>query len=368
MVLDPLPPKRIRVLVVDDSEVQRQLLMDALRTDPELEVVGVAADGEEAVRLAAGLRPDVITMDLQMPRLNGAQATSRIMQETPTPIVVVSASVTKTDQSDAYAALDAGALAALPKPVERQDAANLCQTVKSMAHVKMVRRWAPERLRPPRACRGGAPSPPVPAPSAVSVVAIGSSTGGPQALHQVLGALPAGYGIPVLVVQHIAPGFAEGLVEWLAGSVKLPIKLAADGDRVSRGIFVAPTGRHLTVRAGQVVLSEEPPIGEHRPSVTMLFRSVAREYGNRSVGVLLTGMGDDGAVGLRDIKRAGGRTIAQDAESSTVFGMPAAAIALGVVDQVLSLEAVAALLPTFARVDNQETGMRVPRPHSTFDV
>jgi two-component system, chemotaxis family, protein-glutamate methylesterase/glutaminase len=181
------------------------------------------------------------------------------------------------------------------------------------------------------------------------VVAIGASTGGPQALQVILTALPADFPLPVLVVQHIAPGFESGLIDWLRPQCAVPVELAVAGRTLSRpGILFAPSGHHLGVRMGTVELASEPPIAGHRPSATMLFQAVAREYGAAAVGVLLTGMGDDGAAGLRDLKRRGGTTIAQDEVSSVVFGMPAAAIAMGVVDRVLPPTAIAPLLVALA--------------------
>jgi two-component system chemotaxis response regulator CheB len=220
----------------------------------------------------------------------------------------------------------------------------LVRTVKSMARVKVIRRWAPGR-RPRRA---GVPGPPVAPPAsgpAPAIIAIGASTGGPQALHEILTRLPATFPVPVLVVQHIAEGFAPGLVDWLRPLCPLPIQLAAPGAPLDRpAIYVAPTGRHLDVRARALTLAADAPVSGHRPSATVLFRAVAREYGAAAVGVLLSGMGDDGAVGLRDLKRAGGLTVAPDEASSVVFGMPAVAIGMGVVDHVLPPSAIPALL------------------------
>jgi two-component system chemotaxis response regulator CheB len=179
------------------------------------------------------------------------------------------------------------------------------------------------------------------------IVVVGASTGGPPALHAILGSLPASFPLPILVVQHMVAGFIEGMIEWLRPLCALPIQLAATGTSLpARGIFVAPTGFHLVVRRRAMTLVEEPPVRGHRPSATLLFRSVAEEYGPRAVGVLLTGMGDDGASGLKDLKRAGAVTVAQDEASSVVFGMPGAAIGLGAADHVLSPPEIARLLTT----------------------
>jgi two-component system chemotaxis response regulator CheB len=344
--------RRYRVLVVDDSAAQRGLLAALLDADPDLEVVGTASDGAHAVAVTAQLHPDVITMDLRMPTMDGLEATRQIMQHTPTPIVMVTASLARQDQHVVFEALQAGVLVIVPKPLagveNRASAQELVRTVKSMAQVRVIRRWAPERLRPP------ATPPPRPTVRAVSraleIVAIGASTGGPQVLQEILTHLPASFPLPVVVVQHIAPGFAAGLVDWLRPQCALPIELATSGVRLDRpGIFVAPTGQHLVVRGHALGLTSDPPVSGHRPSATVLLQSVARDYGGAAVGVLLTGMGDDGAVGLRDVKRAGGITIAQDEASSVVFGMPAVAIGLGVVDHVLAPSQMAPLLVDLAR-------------------
>jgi two-component system chemotaxis response regulator CheB len=342
---------RLRVLVVDDSRVQRGLLLALLEGDPELEAAGWAASGAEAVRAAAQLRPDVITMDLRMPGLDGLEATRLILQQQPVPIVLVTASAARDDRAVVREAFDAGVLAIVAKPDFGPDgrpaAAELLRTVKSMARVKVVQRRNTGQLAPPP--QRPAPRPPL-RPGLLpvrrpQVVAVGASTGGPQAFQAILPRLPADFALPVLVVQHIAPGFAPGVVEWLAPQCALPVRLAAEGLPLDRpGIYVAPGERHLAVHGRALTLTREPPVSGHRPSATVLFRSVAAAYGPAAIGVLLTGMGDDGAVGLAELKRAGGITVAQDEATSVVFGMPAAAIGLGAVDHVAPLGGIAPLL------------------------
>jgi two-component system chemotaxis response regulator CheB len=285
-----------------------------------------------------------------MPVLDGLAATRQIMQETPTPIVLVTASASRENQRFAFDAFLAGVLAVVAKPTaspnDRAAVAELLRTVKSMAQVKVVRRWSPDRLKPPASIE----RPARPAPGTIEVIAIGASTGGPQVLQEILTRLPKSFRLPILIVQHIAPGFAEGLVTWLRPQCPVPIQLAVAGQRVTGpGIYVADSGRHLAVRGRAVTLTSDPPIAGHRPSATILFRSVAREYGPAAVGVLLTGMGDDGAAGLRDLKQAGGETIAQDEASSVVFGMPAVAIGLGVVDYIRPPAGIVSLLIEFDR-------------------
>jgi two-component system chemotaxis response regulator CheB len=335
----------IRVLVVDDSATVRELLVRMLQGDPGLQVVGVARDGEEAVRLAARLKPDVITMDIRMPRMDGFQATKKIMQQTPTPIVVVSASVESEDLKITFNAIRAGALTVVEKPrgpagpgyeAIRDD---LVTTVRLMSEVKVVRRWATGMLkrREPVSLRTDVRT---------AAVAIAASTGGPAALHQVLGAMPADFPVPVVVVQHIARGFCQGMVHWLDGATKLRVETAQQGEALKAGcVLVSPDDRHLSVtHDGRVLLRTRKPEDRLCPSADLLFESVAEAYGRKALGVILTGMGRDGVVGLRRMKAGGGRVLAQDEESCVVFGMPKEAIAAGVVDRVVPLEGMAAAI------------------------
>lgn len=344
----PVPSARqcpLRVLVVDDSATQRAMLVALLDGDAEIEVVGFAATGAEAIRAVTRLKPDVITMDLRLPELDGIEATRRIMQEAPTPIVVVTAHASRDDTATVSRALEAGALALVEKPApgpcyqaQRDD---LLRTLKSMARVRVVRRWSPDRLRPS--------APRVEPTNRPRVVVIGASTGGPQALHTILPALPATFSLPILIVQHMAAGFTSRMVEWLRPACALPIQLASTGTPVqSRGIYVAPAGSHLAVRQRTMTLTDDAPIRGHRPSATLLFQSVADEYGAAAIGVLLTGMGDDGAAGMQELKNAGAVTIAQNEATSVIFGMPKAAIHLGAVDYVLPHDQIGPLLVELA--------------------
>jgi two-component system chemotaxis response regulator CheB len=298
------------------------------------------------VRATAQLKPDVIAMDLGLPGLDGLEATRRILRETPTPIVLITANAERNEQRLAFEALDAGVLAVLSKPGSGHEgylnAQELRRTLKNMAQVRVIRRWTDARMHSePAASTTNS----VERGRALEVVAIGASTGGPQVLRTILVDLPSDFGPPVLIVQHIADGFASGLVDWLQPQCGLPIRMAADGESLNRpGIWVAPTGRHLTVHDRAIALTDGPPVSLHRPSATQLFQSVAAEYGQTAIGVLLTGMGEDGAAGLRDLKRAGGTTIAQDEASSVVFSMPSTAIQLGVVDHVVPPPAIASIL------------------------
>jgi two-component system chemotaxis response regulator CheB len=344
----------IRVLVVDDSPTARALLVEILRSDPEVEVIGEAKDGLEGVELTGRLRPDLVTMDVRMPRLDGFAATKEIMIASPTPIVIVTASFDAREVELAMQSLRAGALAILRKPPGPESSAfedaarKLLSTVKAMAHVKVVRHWR-QTARTKDDGQGtkheGSPSRPSPCILRPSprLVAVATSTGGPAALHRMLSRLTPDFPAPVLVVQHNAPGFMGGLVAWLGGGCGLTVKVAEQGEPLlPHTVYLAPDDRHLGVAAaGTVLLSAAPPLGGFRPSGTYLFESAARARGSSVVALILTGMGDDGVEGLRAVRQAGGHVIAQDEASSVVWGMPGAAVAAGLADSVLPLDAIA---------------------------
>jgi two-component system, chemotaxis family, protein-glutamate methylesterase/glutaminase len=338
----------IRVLVADDSAVMREHLVGVLEHAPGLSVAGTAADGEEAVRLAETLRPDVVLLDIHMPRLDGFEAARQIMERAPVPIVMATASANLSDARSAFEALEAGALVVVEKPVGPADAGSaaaereLVRTLRLMSEVKVVRRWP---------ARGGRPAPPARARPAQRIVAIGASTGGPAVLADLLRALPADITCPILIVQHIAPGFGEAFVQWLGGATGRPVKLAEHGEHARAGtVHVAPGGRQMGVtRSGRIVLTARGAVNGFCPSASHLFTAVAEAYGGAATGIVLTGMGRDGADGLLRLREAGGLTIAQDEESSVVFGMPGAAVALGAAELVLPpVRIVAALRPLVA--------------------
>ena len=339
----------IRVLVADDSPTARALLVQILHSDRDIEVVGEAADGLEAVEMTRRLRPDLVTMDVQMPGLDGFEATREIMVGWPTPIVVVTGGLDKAEVSISMLALREGAVCALRKPPGPgapeyvHESRQLIETVKAMSQVRVVRRARPLTERP-----AARPAPAVASASQGRIVALASSTGGPAVLHHLLTALPADFPAPILVVQHMTAGFTAGLVAHLKGSSPLRVKMAEAGDRLApRTVYLAPEGRHLGVADRTMVsLSSAPPVSGFRPSATVLFESVARAFGAATVAAILTGMGEDGVAGLRAVKQAGGRVVAQDKETSVVFGMPGAAIAAGLADRVLPLGGLAAELVT----------------------
>lgn len=326
---------RVRVLVADDSAPFRDLLVRLLLEDPGFEVVATAADGDAAAAAARAHLPDVVTIDLHMPDADGYSGIARIMAETPRPILVLAGS---PSESATFKALSLGALDVMGKPAQGQDLAAYGTLLRSrlrlLAGVKVIRHPRGLRAAPRAAARPGV--------GKRELVVLGASLGGPRALSQILRGLPADLPVPVAVVQHIADGFTDGLAAWLDQETPLEVRTAADRDVLRPGrVLVAPSGRHLAVADGYVRLTDDPPIDTFRPSVNVLFATAARVYGPRCCGVLLTGMGRDGADGLGALKRAGALTLAQDEASSAVFGMAKAAIDAGAVDRVLPLDEIA---------------------------
>jgi len=347
----------IRVLVVEDSPTARELLSHIIASDPAMKVVGTANDGEEAVQAVQRIKPDVITMDLHMPKMNGLDAARRIMETTPTPIVAVSGTWEPAEAAMTFRALEAGALAVVRKPSgtghpdHGESSAELIRTVKAMSEVRVVRRWA--RYANPVNVVPAPAGPEVelkPSTAEIRLVAIGASTGGPLALQTILAALPTDFAAPIAVVQHIAPGFVWGFAEWLGRSLKLSVVIATHGERMVPGrVYLAPDGVQMQVSApGRIVLTTDEPENGLRPSVSCLFRSVANTFGQHAMGILLTGMGKDGAEELMLMKQKGSITIAQDEESSVVYGMPGEAIRLGGATYVLAPRRIAAALLTLA--------------------
>ena len=344
----------IRVLVVDDSLTVRKRLVDVLGSDPELAVVGEAGDGPEAIELCKRLRPDVMTLDMMLPTMNGLAVTEHIMAFFPTPIVIVSSSMNRGELFKTYDALAAGAVEVLDKPGATEPADDwerrLVALVKLVSRIKVVShprgRLGHNRLS--LAPRPRAEAQPLPFPtrseSSYELVAIGTSTGGPNALVDVLRGLPATFPLPILVVIHIGRPFAAGFAEWLAAQSQVRVSIAVDGAALPRrgqpSVLIAPPDVHLVVRNRVLRLTSDPERHSCRPSVDVLFESIALELGATAIACVMTGMGRDGAEGLRAIHRAGGMTIAQDERTSVVFGMPREAIALGAAKRVLALHEI----------------------------
>jgi two-component system chemotaxis response regulator CheB len=398
----------IRVVVVDDSALMRRLITGLLERDPAIRVVGAARDGREAIALVEELRPDIVTMDVRMPVMDGLATTEHLMAYCPTPILVLTASLASYEVDITFRMLDAGALEVVEKPrndhpyaIERAGY-DLIRRIKMLARVKVVthlrgRRKAGDGAEPRpikearRAEEGaGAPRPrlataavrrsaaPIAmpretAPTARSrnggagtvravvhhpahaarivprydfpLIVIGASTGGPRVVHQILSDLPRDLSAAVLVVQHIAAGFSVGMTEWLSSASALPVRLAHEGYAIRAGeVLVAPDQRDLLITAEGTVHLNENPLLIQRPAIDVTMQAAAEVFGHHAIGVLLTGMGRDGAYGMLTIRRSGGYTIAQDEVSSAIFGMPRAAIQLGAAVEVLPPSRIAARL------------------------
>jgi two-component system chemotaxis response regulator CheB len=352
---------KVRVVIVDDSAFVRASLSRILETDGRFEIVGTAGDGRAAIDVVTRARPDVVTMDYNMPGANGADVVASLLARAPVPVVMVSAHTTEGAQATVDA-LTAGAVDVVAKPGGEVSidlgkiAAELTGKLVSAAR---SRPRAPTPIPPVAVERpASAPGPtrkPTPYPGAVSttqayplvaplaerVLVIGASTGGPSAIDAILRALPTTPGYGVLIVQHISPVLTPALARRLDGVGAIRVREASEGDRIRVGVaLLAPGDRHLSLASGVVRLTEDPPLHGVRPAVDVTMRAAAAAFGPRAVGVLLTGMGRDGAVGLAAIKAAGGRTLAQDQATCVVFGMPRAAIELGAVDEVLPLGAI----------------------------
>lgn len=350
----------IKVLIVEDSLVAQEFLTYILTSDPAIQVVGIVSDGAAALAAVKEKHPDVITMDIHMPKMDGFEATRAIMESVPTPIIIVSSSTSTKEVSSTFRALEAGALAVVLRPPgmghPQHEAATreLIQTVKLMSEIKVVKRIRPVMKVP-------APTAPM-APKlksemGIQLIAIGASTGGPPVLQKILSGLPQDLSVPVLIVQHIASGFVEGFVEWLTGASGFPLHIAAHGEQPKPGHgYISPDGLHMGVGKGPcIVLSDQAPENGLRPSVAYLFRSVAQVLGAQAVGVLLTGMGRDGAEELKIMKDKGALTIAQDETSSIVFGMPGEAVKLGAAVYVLPPEEIARMLAKIGKLRNGMT-------------
>ncbi len=327
---------RTRVLVTDDSAFMRKMLSEILSGDPAIEIVGQARNGEDAVRKVGELKPDVVTMDVEMPVMDGLQALTRIMQERPTPVVMVS-SVTQKGAEMTLRCLDAGAVDFVGKP-----SGSISLDIESVGRDIVGKVKAAAKSRPQ--ALGAAPTAFVPRsakPARMSnALVIGSSTGGPRALHTLLPALPLEMNVPIVIVQHMPTGFTQSLARRLDGACPYEVREAESGDALQPGVaLVAPGGRHLELgHDGRVRLSDGPPVHNVRPAVDVTLASLVRVFGGRALAAaLLTGMGEDGARGLKAVRQAGGTTFAEDASTCVVYGMPKAAVELDAVDHLLPL-------------------------------
>ncbi|MFA6000794.1 MAG: chemotaxis-specific protein-glutamate methyltransferase CheB [Thermoleophilia bacterium] len=345
--------KSIRVLIADDSSTVRLMLCRMLETDPAINVVGTASNGREAVEQVAMLKPDMVTMDVNMPVMDGLAAIEHIMAYNPLPVLVVSSVVDKQNISNAAKALGAGAVDVISKPEPKsvdefnEVAADIRAKVKLLSRVRVITHPRARLL-----AHDTEPHLEVVRDSSSAfkkIVAIGSSTGGPQALQRILSSLPGELNAGIVIVQHIAKGFTDGLVEWLSHSSKLDIKKGVDGQLIRPGeVYIAPDGIHMIVSSGgRINLVERNISSPHKPSADVLLESVADIYGSNAIGVILTGMGRDGAQGIKAIHDRGGHTIAQDENTSVIFSMAKEAIKLGGVEKVSPLTEISNILLNF---------------------
>lgn len=336
----PKPP--LRILLVDDSALIRDILREILESENDIRVVGEAADGREAVAKVAELKPDLVTMDIEMPVMGGLEAIERIIAAHPVPILVVTA---LTGVRTAFAAVSKGALDVIEKPdISLVNIQNLIKKVRRLASVDV-----PMHLKAMRGTQkpaAAAPPPERPSKAQPRIVAIAASTGGPHAIHNILSQLPAGFPLPIVVAQHIADGFTQGMVDWLSAVTPLKVRVAAQGDVLAPGtVYVNPAEHSMRIAAhGTVLLGDSAPGTPYHPSCNVLLSSVAASYGAHALGLIMSGMGDDGVVGMQAIRIARGITLAQDADSSVIYGMNAEAIKRGYVDKVVPLASIPAEL------------------------
>ncbi|MEG4572824.1 chemotaxis-specific protein-glutamate methyltransferase CheB [Microcoleus sp. N3A4] len=351
----------IKLLLVEDSPVVTIVLKRIFNSSPEIKVVGTACNGLEALELIPKLQPQVICTDWNMAPMNGLEFTQEVMKKYPLPILVISASVQVDDTQNVFQILKAGALDVFPKPIgglvsdyDRM-AHQLIAKIKILSGVKVFTRHP--KMVQTQDNNQIVKINEVPFPNykfshknvkipTIKILAVGASTGGPQALHAIISKLPANFSVPVICVQHISEGFLQGLVDWLGYESKLPVKIAGLGELPQAGVvYFPPEKRHLELDSqGRFIYTEPAPGGGHCPSVTVTFKSVANFYGRAAAGVLLTGMGRDGSEGMLAIAKLGGLTIAQNEATCVVFGMPKEAIALGAAQHVVPLTAIAPLL------------------------
>ncbi len=341
-----------RVLVVDDSPLMCKILTNILNCDPQILVAAVANNGKEAVDLVPRLKPDIITMDMDMPVIDGLEATKQIMASNPTPILIVASTVFKAGMEKVFKAISHGALDVIDKGElelagQKRSGEALIAKIKFLTGVRVTDRPR-QRLRAERSVVD-LRTPRIEVSD--RIVAIVASTGGPQALLEILKRLPEDFPCGVAIVQHITTGFLPGLVDWLNKECKIKVKIGEDSEAIQPGVaYIAPDNVQMRVgENGKIALSNEPAHGGHRPSGDVLLESVAQVYGKRSVAAILTGMGRDGAMGMKAIKQFYGQTIAQNEKSCVVFGMPKAAIEMDVIDKVLPLENIAEEIVSMVR-------------------
>jgi len=372
------PNGTIRVLLVDDSPLVLELITRILEADPDIRVVGTATDGSAGLKAVAELDPDVVCADLHMPVMNGLEFTRRVMRTHAVPVLVVSVSVHPDETENIFEAVSAGAVDVFPKPtggfrVDSPEADELRRRVRVVSGVRVFKRHttysADKDLNTPR--DAVAPPQSTVTPLGIEpfrVIGIGASTGGPRGFASILGCLPDDFPVPILGVQHISNGFTDSFVRWLRDVTPLAVEYAVSGEKPQPGhVYFAPEDQHLLMDAGgrlrcaleaNSALVDSTGTVEHRPSVDVLFSSLARYGRSAAVGVLLSGMGVDGAQGLAEIQSAGGLTVAQDEATSVVFGMPGEAIRLGVAQHILPIESIG---PFLSRIGSKQIDLQERR-------
>lgn len=347
---------KIRVLLVDDSRTVRAKLADVIEGGPGFELVGEAENGLQAFELCRKLRPDVVAMDIVMPEMNGLKATEQIMAFCPTPILIVSSSHNRGELFQTYDALAAGAVDALDKSPDSSpddwdsrflSALRIVSRVKVITHPRGRLNSLNKPVTPNTEVEASTPR----QTSRCKFLAIGASTGGPSAVAEILSALPANFEAPILLVLHIGETFGASLASWLDSQSPLPVRYPRDGEKLceTRGVLMAPPSHHMVVKGGRLLLSDAPEKHSCRPSIDLLFESLAREVAPQTCAALLTGMGRDGAAGLLALRQSGARTIAQDESTCTIYGMPREAVLLGAAQSVLPLARIAPALVNAVR-------------------
>lgn len=327
---------------MDDSRMVRDMIRDILESEPGIVVVGEASNGAEAIAGVSLLKPDIVTMDIEMPVMGGLEAIERIIAEHPVPILVVTA---QTGVRTAFAAISKGALDVIEKPdISPENVRNLIHKIRYLSRVDVLAHRT--GIKSPVADRAGGGIAVPPGSNGNGIVAIAASTGGPQALYSIVSHLPASFPFPIVISQHIAEGFTLGMVDWLNSGTPLTVCMAANGGHLVPGhVYVNPAEHSMRVTAnGMIVLGERDARQLFRPSCNTLLMSVATSYRREAIGLIMSGMGDDGVEGISAIRQAGGTTIAQDAESSVVYGMNRIAVERGLIHKVVPLAEIPALL------------------------
>lgn len=350
----------IKILIVDDSPTEASLIQHIVESAQDMEVIGIAKNGREAIELTTKLNPDLITMDIQMPVMDGLEATRIIMNQAPTPIVVISSMVNDESIHAIFHILEAGALTALAKPTSvfspsfEESRKYIVDIIRSLAEIRVIKK----PLKKQYLFESKKPEIEHTPKTHYEIIAIGASVGGPMALKTVLSQLSTDFPLPIVIVQHMSSGFIKGFAHWLGENVPLKVKNAVDQEVLQQGsVYIAPEHKHLEIARvhEQLVcnLIEGPPISGFCPSITRLMQSIARVSGKKAIGILLTGMSNDGADGLLELKKAHGHTLIQDQESAIVFGMGAVAQSLHAVDQVIPLDHIASYLTNICTTKNE---------------